>query len=113
MQVITNGYFSLGSQFVSFSPQPFPIVGQYLVAPFWSDVDITNGVGTIRYEVHSSTNGGVTPLEDGTPLQDISEFISNEEDVEFEAEWMLVAEWEEVPQWRQSTSVVKSEHVFS
>ena len=99
MQVITNGYFSLDAQFVSYIPHRFPLVDQYLLAPFWSDVDITNGVGTIQYEVHSRTTGG-------TPLQDVSEFISNEGNVVFEAEWMLVAEWREVPQWGTPTSVV-------
>ena len=108
MQVITNGFFSFGIPYTAFSPRLFPVDGWYLAAPFWSDVDITNGVGRIRYEVHSSTNGGVTP---GTPLQDISDFISNEEDVVFEAEWMLVAEWEDVPAFGASTSVVKSAQI--
>ena len=89
VQVITNGYFSLEMLLIQHVPQLFPLVGQYLVAPFWSDVNVEDGAGTIQYEIHSSTTGG-------TALQDVSAFISSEEDIVFEAEWMLVAEWEEV-----------------
>ena len=104
MQVITNGFFSFDTPYTAYIPRLYPVDGRYLAAPFWSDVDITNGVGTIRYEVHSSTTGG-------TPLQEISDFISNEKDVVFEAEWMLVAEWDDVPAYAASTSVVKSEQI--
>jgi len=99
--VITNGFFSFDTPYTSFIPRLFPVDGRYLAAPFWSDVDITNGVGTIRYEVHSSTTGG-------TPLQNISDFISSEENVVFEAEWMLVAEWERVTQYDEPTLLVNN-----
>ena len=105
---MTDGFFSFDTPYTSFIPRLYPVDGRYLAAPFWSDVDITNGVGTIRYEVHSCADA---TIENGTPLQNISDFISNEEDVVFEAEWMLVAEWDDVPAYAASTSVVKSEQI--
>ena len=73
----------------------------FIVAPFWGDVNIDNpdGVGSISYEVHTSTSGG-------TLLQRVSSFISEEEGLQFSGTWMLVAEWYMVPQFNQSTNVV-------
>ena len=107
LQVNTNGLLSLKESFVSADPHHFPLADVYLIAPFWSDVDIEAGTGKIYYEVHSSATGG-------TPLQDISKFISSEEDVVFEAEWMLVAEWEKVSQFGGKTTLVNrnSYHVY-
>ena len=72
----------------------------YLAAPFWSDVDITNG-GAISYEVHTSSTGSQL-------LESVSPFISEEENVTFDAEWMLVAYWEEVTEFAGPTNIVRT-----
>lgn len=77
----------MGSPFTQFSPELFPINGQYLVAPFWADVDIHGGVGSIGYQVYTSGSA---------EIDTINSFITNEEGFSFTACWMLVAEWDQV-----------------
>ena len=61
---------------------------QYIVAPFWSDID-TRTEGSISYEIH--TNKTSLSL-----LQHVSRFIQQKEQNQFSATWMLVAEWSSV-----------------
>ena len=78
-----NGFF----QFV---PELFPIESEYLVAPFWADVNIANmeRVGDVSYQVYSS----------GSPLLDtVNAFICDEKNFDFNGNWMLLAEWNDVP----------------
>ena len=87
-QINANGLISFGNPFTRFNPELFPIEFRYLVAPFWSDVDISR-TGSIRYQVYS--NGS-------RETEIISQFIS-EENFIFTAEWMLIVEWNRVPQF--------------
>ncbi len=90
-QVITNGYLSFGQSYISFIPGIFPQGSgtNFLVAPFFADIDI--GVtGTIRYEVHTSTSSSGF-------LADVSNFIRSETGSQFTGQWMLLAEWYNVP----------------
>ena len=93
MQVGTNGYFSFGRRVASCCPSPFPNAFNYLVAPFWSDIDITraNG-GEIYYQVHSRGNNSVSD----ELLDEVSVFISSSQQTVFSGSWMLVATWDHV-----------------
>ncbi len=89
---------SFGGSFTSFSPQIFPVF-PIVVAPFWSDVDISNGVGTIRYEVHTGASAS-------SLLTEVNNFIRNETGSQFNGAWMLLAEWYNVPAFASPTSIV-------
>ena len=66
----------------------FPVGSLYLVAPFWTDVDIRGEMGDISYQVYSN----------GSSLLDtVSTIISDQENISFIGHWMLVAEWSDVP----------------
>ncbi len=91
MQVNTNGDLSFGRNFTESSPELFP-GPDFLVAPFWADLDISNGVGSISYEVHTET-------DDTTLLADVSNFIRNITGSQFGGRWMLLAEWRNAPQY--------------
>ena len=67
----------------------------YLVAPFWDDVDISEGVGNISYQVYSIGS---------PPLDTVNTIISDEENINFTGHWMIVAEWDEVPAYQGSPS---------
>jgi len=68
----------------------------YLIAPFWTDSDITNGVGEVFYRVY----------EDSEPLSWVSTYVSQQEQVSFSGTWMLIAEWNNVPQYLGETTIV-------
>ena len=83
--------------FSDYFPELFPYYSEYLVAPFWDDVDISGGVGDISYQVYST----------GSPLLDtVNTIISDEENINFIGHWMLVAEWDGVPAYSGSSNQV-------
>ena len=88
-QISTNGYLSFGRPVDDFSPTLFPEEHTFLVAPYWSDINIVRGgeSAKIPYEVHTS----------GPLLSQVNAFISEEQSVSFSGRWMLVVEWREVP----------------
>ena len=76
-------------------PSLFPsslsfVSSAYLLAPFWSDVDISI-YGSIFYEVHSDS--------DSLLIQQVNNFISNQTETDFSGTWMLVVQWDEVRQY--------------
>ncbi len=90
-QVATNGYFSFGQRVTGLqSPVPFNATDtlEYIVAPFWSDIN-TRTVGSVSYEVH--TNKTSLSL-----LHRVSKYIRQREQNEFSGTWMLVAEWNRI-----------------
>ena len=91
LQININGLISFGSPFNSlrFRPETFPIF-DYVVAPYWDDIDATRK-GVVRYDVVSSSHPTLSCL-----LELTSDFISEEENVEFDASWLLVARWIDV-----------------
>ena len=98
-QINTNGILSMEESFTDSFPSFFPFTSLYLVAPFWADVDISQKVGNISYQVYST----------GSPLLDtVNTIISDEENINFLGHWMLVAEWDDVPPYSYDTSQVSS-----
>lgn len=119
-QIGTNGYFSFGTAVNDFSPSLFPAEHNYLVAPYWADIDISSS-GQISYETYEDS--GAVNDGDGsgfsgnsslptTPISLISRYISEIEGIQFSGRWMLLAKWDEVPQFGGLTSVVSWQHSF-
>ena len=94
---------SFGRPFPQHSPHLFPETSfyNYLVAPFWTDNDITRGVGEVSYQVYEDSE-----MES---LSWVSTYISQQQQADFRATWMLVAEWRNVPEYLgEEDSVISS-----
>ena len=90
MQVGTNGYFTF-QYFTGFSPFIFnENTTQSLVAPFFTDIYISDGVGQIYYEIHTVTTSQ-------SILSEVNSLINEHTQTEFNGEWLLVATWDNVP----------------
>ena len=103
--MITYGYLSFGRSYIEYTPELFPEGGQLLVAPFWADIDVTRGVGDIRYEVHTTSSAGGF-------LTNVSDFISNVTGSQFTGHWMLLAEWKDVPQYATPLTLVRTALIY-
>ena len=93
MQVATDGYFSLdGSHDLPFIPtHNDTFIDSPLVAPYWTDSDVTVGVGSIDYEIHTSETSQLI-------LSSVDSIINKHMQTEFHGEWILLAEWDNVPE---------------
>ena len=105
LQVGTNGYFSFGTRQTVAPPTVFSSTSpyNYLVAPFWADIDISIH-GSISYEVHNTSAGSSSIAL----LNGVSTFISNQQNTQFSGNWMLVASWSQVSAYHGSSSIVSS-----
>ena len=102
-QVGTNGYLSFDKVFTDYEPFEFPGLGSLsLVAPFFCDIDISDGTGVISYEVHALRHSP-------TRLAFVSTIVNEEFGTEFEGTWMLVAEWKNVPAFGRREDIVSGE----
>ena len=103
VQVSTNGFFSFGEGAMYNTPQSFSPSSPftYIVAPFWANNDISNRVGNITYEVHTTE---ISPR----CITLVSSFISQQQQVRFRGNWVLVANWNSVPQFGGSLTDVSS-----
>ena len=98
-QVGTNGYFSFDKVFTDYATFEFPGIGDVtLVAPFFSDIDISDGIGSISYEVH-------TRRTSQSLISKIDTIINDQMSTQFSGSWLIIAEWKNVPQFGRS-------HVF-
>ncbi|XP_074631718.1 sushi domain-containing protein 2-like [Acropora palmata] len=88
LYVNTNGVVSFLVQVSQYTPNPFPLGdGRRLIAPFWADVDTTNG-GNVSYR--ESTD--IVLLQRATG--DVRRaFIAQHK---FTATWIFIATWERV-----------------
>ena len=90
-QVGANGIISFGAGWTSRLPQLFPTNNNitqygYVVAPFWSDNDLTLA-GNITYQVEEFSSDQLTSA---------SAFITDTTNTNFSGTWMLVAQWNDV-----------------
>ncbi len=92
---------SFGRSFPSHSPNIFPGTSfyNYLVAPFWSDNDITNGVGQVSYQVYNDSQSEA--------LSFVSTYVKQQQHVNFTGTWMAVAEWKGVPEYLGEVTTVR------
>ena len=68
------------------------------MAPFFTDINIASGVGTIYYETHTTATSEYI-------LYGVNSVINEQAETDFYGEWMLVATWRDVPPFGD-TSVV-------
>ena len=61
-----------------------------MVAPFLFDIDISEGVGQIDYEIHTVTTSQ-------SILSEVNSLINEYTQTEFNGEWLRVATWDNVP----------------
>ena len=103
-QVGTNGYFTFDG-FTGYSPFIFnENTTQSLVAPFFTDIDISEGVGQIDYEIHTLTTSQ-------SILSEVNSLINEHTQTEFNGEWLLVATWDNVPPFGDN-SIVRYADIF-
>ena len=67
------------------------LTGEYLVAPFWDDVNIDDG-GTISYET----------FESGYYLEQVNAYIQRERQNTFQGTWMMNVYYKEVAPYFES-----------
>ena len=87
-QVGSNGIISFGAGWTSRLPQLFPTTNNitknaYVIAPFWSDNDLTLA-GNVTYQVEEFSSDQLTSA---------SAFITDTTNTNFSGTWMLVAQW--------------------
>ena len=87
-QVGANGIVSFGAGWTSRLPQLFPTNNNltkyaHVVAPFWSDNDLTLA-GNVTYQVEEFSTEKLT---------NASAFIADIMNTNFSGTWMLVAQW--------------------
>ena len=110
IQIGTNGIISFQQPFTHHIPSLFPseltfISSAYLLAPFWSDVDISL-YGSIFYEVHNNSNSLL--------ISQVNRFLSNYTETDFNGTWMLVVQWDEVHQFPGFLTIpVRHRHLHS
>lgn len=91
-QVGTNGYFA-SSNFSGFKPFPFSGGnGLSLIAPFFTDIDISKGSGRIFYQEHSD----LSLIVSKAIAEQVDAVINTNKLTNFSSKWLLVASWEEV-----------------
>ena len=86
-QVGSNGIISFGSVFNDYSNIAYTssLPKKYLVAPFWNDIDISNG-GTISYEIFDS----------GYYLEQVNAYIQRQRHNTFQGTWMMNVYYKQV-----------------
>ena len=80
---------SFGSSFSSYTPQLFPLYSGSppIIAPYWTDIDLSNGLGNVRYAVYTTDNGAAY-------IHQVNAFLANTTEADdFIATTMLVAQW--------------------
>ncbi len=87
-QVNNDGVFVFGRNYTGFTFGFPPLGTRFVVFPFWYFGDISRGVGSVRYEVHTGTTNFITS---------VSNFISSERGTQFVGTWMLLVEWNNIP----------------
>ena len=105
-QVNANGVVSFGDSFSTFRTSLFPTEKAhsfyaYVVAPFWSDIDISR-LGQISWEILTP---GVSSYGDRY-FSMVSQFIRNTQGVAFEGSWMMLVNYDEVPPYVFLTHLV-------
>ena len=70
-----------------------------VVAPFFTDIDISEGIGQINYETHTRSSSE-------SILNLVNSIINKQTETEFNGNWLLVATWDNVPQFGGDYNIV-------
>ncbi|XP_041472236.1 uncharacterized protein LOC121421557 [Lytechinus variegatus] len=96
-----NGLLSTTEPVSNFIPLPFPLLGVGYIAPFWADVDITEG-GNIYYRQI------MNPAEDDIVSLEINRIICQVFRVHFKANWIFVVTWDAVAYYESTSSITNT-----
>ena len=103
LQVSSNGFITFGYPYASYIPKQFPISQSLsIVAPFWSDVDISDGIGNIYYHVYAETQSPLIARANEELALFTGEFMIN-------TTWLMVVTWDGVPQFLGSLVKVRND----
>ncbi|XP_051522636.1 uncharacterized protein LOC127422868 [Myxocyprinus asiaticus] len=87
IHVNNKGYLTFDEPFYQWNPDYFPASIRDIIAPLWTDIDITR-YGTISYRQVTDSR----LLERAT--RDINQYFPN---LNFSASWVFIATWDKVP----------------
>ena len=85
---------SFGSSYTAYIPRVLPI-GPIIVAPYWTDIDLTNGEGLVNYTVLLQSNG--------SSYIDMVDRFLKEREIAISSTMILVAQWFSVCQHPANT----------
>ena len=85
---------SFGSSYISWFSQILPI-GPIIVAPYWTDIDLSNGEGSVNYTVLLQSNG--------SSYIDMVDRFLNKREIEISTTMIIVAQWFSVCQYLANT----------
>ena len=93
-----NGDMTFNALFSNYTPEPFPIHGNPMIAPFFADVD-TRGTGKVWYR---TTNDSALLAK---AANDIPSILAGPN---FTPLWLFIATWELVGYYNNHTDKVSS-----
>ena len=76
---------SFVSSYTAYTPQVLPIIGPIIVAPYWTDIDLSNGEGLVNYAVLLQSNG--------SSYIDVVDRFLEEKGINRRPTMILVAQW--------------------
>ena len=85
-----------------FSPNPFPIKDEYLISPYWADVDI-RGIGDVFFK--ETTNSSLL-AEANDIIQ--TDTVQARRLSRFYPRWMLIVTWNNVGYFSTHTDMVSN-----
>ena len=97
-QINNNGPLSFGEEFRDYTPEPFPLNANTLIAPFWDDIDNSVG-GSISFRLTMDTDDIQRAREDvlGANFAEVDSFTPT---------YLLIVTWYRVPEYLQSNQQV-------
>lgn len=98
LQVNNNGDVTFGGAYAGYSPMPFPIAGNPMIAPFFADID-TNGAGTVWYR--TTTDASLL----AKAASDIPPILSGPN---FNPTWLFIVTWDHVGYYNSHTEKVNT-----
>ena len=83
------------SSYTAYAPRVLPIIGRIIVAPYWTDIDLSNGEGLVKYTVLLQSNG--------SNYIDMVDRFLKEREIAISSTMILVAQWFSVCQHPPNT----------
>lgn len=83
---------SFGTQYIAYSPRPFPLLEPLLlvIAPYWADLTLDDSpLSTLKYTTYTTQNGL-------SYINQVNEFLADFENETITVTMILVAQWIDV-----------------